>query len=198
MTPNPNPSPESVKLVASALCRAAGMDPEGGARTGYSWIDHEADARTLLAALSPQTLPAPGEVERYTEDSVRAMLRGTTKGETLRAWCKANDVNPTHAYEFADGKRNAPADLLGAMGLDRTIVVAHPSPTLATVAAANDEGVAEAIEAAAKVADDLCADMTAEADAEPGVITKLLHRASAQTAEKIAAAIRLLPQGGRK
>lgn len=65
-TPNPNPSPASVKLVASALCRAAGMDPEGGARTGYSLINHEADARALLAALSPQTLPAPGEVD-YAE-----------------------------------------------------------------------------------------------------------------------------------
>ena len=42
---------QQVKLVARALCRAAGADPEGAARSGYSWINHEADARALIASL---------------------------------------------------------------------------------------------------------------------------------------------------
>ncbi|WP_165895483.1 hypothetical protein [Sphingomonas sp. PP-CE-1A-559] len=132
-----------------------------------------------LAAL-PQTLPAPPlstEVKSaatgFHEQDVSLKVALPAPGEGMD-WSEAHDF--TEKY-----------------GLPASCV-----PSLATVAAANDEGVARALKAAAKVADDLCADMTAEADAEPGVITKLLHRASAQTAEKIASAIRLLSQGGGK
>ncbi|MBC3943343.1 hypothetical protein [Sphingomonas albertensis] len=174
MTPNPNPSPE-----ANTLLIRAGMHEDTNTATGS--VPYSVAVRAVSAALSPQTLPAPGEVERYTEDSVRAMLRGTTKGETLRAWCKANDVNPTHAYEFADGKRNAPADLLGAMGLDRTIVVAHPSPTPATVAAANDEGVALLLAQSEFLCDrldelDWCEDLDAVANGYSGHVGPALSR----------------------
>ncbi len=56
---------------------------------------------------------------------------------------------------------------------------------------------ADGVEDAAKVAENLCADMTVEANAETASLTSTLHRASAQTAGKIAAAIRLLSQGGK-
>lgn len=54
---------------------------------------------------------------------------------------------------------------------------------------------AQGVEDATKVAENLCADMTVEANAETASLTSTLHRASAQTASKIAAAIRLLSQG---
>lgn len=43
--------PKMIKLVASALCRAAGMDPDGGARSGYGWRNHETAAIDLLKQL---------------------------------------------------------------------------------------------------------------------------------------------------
>lgn len=48
----------AVKVIASALCRAAGMDPSGAARSGYSWINHADEAREVLAAIRALLTPS--------------------------------------------------------------------------------------------------------------------------------------------
>jgi len=174
-------------------------DPDGDRVYPWNYVNptHFADAFAIYSerldpddweALNDAESSADNAADRYTEDSVRAMLRGTIEGDTLRGWCKAHDVNPTHAYEFADGKRNAPVDLLAAMGLARTIVVAHPSPALATVAAANNEAFVRGVEAAAKVADDY----------EQHTGDPAFDAATDVAAVTIAERIRLLSKGGGK
>jgi len=104
-----------VRLVASALCRATGMDPNGGARTGYGWRDHEKDAIELLAALSlPITQRGEqGDQDGETLESIvawgdqtfgpctaeRAVGRGC---EELEEAAKEQPGTPEHAVEIAD------------------------------------------------------------------------------------------------
>jgi hypothetical protein len=128
---NPNPSPESVKLVASALCRAAGMDPEGGARAGYSWINHETEARALLAALS-QPPPPPSlstDVQSaatgFHEHDVSLKVAMPVVGEVERLRAALAEID----------RINGGADWNGTRTIARN--------ALATVAAGDDEGDGE-------------------------------------------------------
>lgn len=277
MTPNPNPSPEEVEDRCRFLqgeIRRCNKAIEDGKGESWWYQDRDRFQQELndlrAPKLSPQTLPAPGEVERQSFEALERFITDhegndeTSDGldvdrrvreavSALRsvvsaalAVCHSGDDDCTNgrvvtidpdAFDALNAALDRVGDegdddrLTGEEACDVAVPVAWCSPgqlanltdvdadggvylpirktkrgnfimplftTLATVAAADDEGVARALKAAAKVADDLCADMTAEADAEPGAITKLLHRASAQTAGKIAAAIRLLSQGGGK
>jgi hypothetical protein len=140
MTPNPNPSPELIEALKA-------WQPEGDDRVRPLLLA-EADRRDAVeynvtdanhviafllarldAALSPQTLPAPGEVEdpdhQYavvSADYRRPFLAGAYA--TLEAALRAQDGKPDrwHIYHRL----------------------------AATVAAANDEAFARGVEAAAK------------------------------------------------
>lgn len=136
-----------------------------------------------IAALSPQTLPAPGEV-----DDGKGLICEHDDGEYTIIW-------PTNEWlvAHADGKITVGISPR-AETQPRQITIADLR--LATVAAANDEGVAEAfsrgIEAAAKVA--------------AGSLRVVRRPKEHETADcawneavlSIAAAIRLLSQGGGK
>lgn len=118
MTPNPNPSPELFRKAASLVYRIEASGPIDDERTNIErWkADARALAPELRAALSPQTLPAPGEVATAVE-----LLEHYA--EFIREDVKADDLE-RHPY--------LPL-------IEQTIAA------LATVAAANDEVVARGI-----------------------------------------------------
>jgi hypothetical protein len=121
MTPNPNPSPELIEEARTAAFHAIhGPDadlfenPEG-----YAFSSGVADA--VLAALSPQTLPAPGEVD-YAE-AARVMYEACSNRFMRAEQCyPAIDALAAAGFFAPSVEPNAPS-----------------SPALATVAAANDE-----------------------------------------------------------
>lgn len=124
MTPNPNPSPE---LLPCPLCQSPAIS--GGTLDDGHYVscmrdkckcivgDFDTPSEAIAAwntrALSPQTLPAPGEVE------------GKVLARVLTSWGHAHDARAAlrGAYDETEAMRQIVA--------------------LATVAAANDEGVAE-------------------------------------------------------
>jgi len=124
MTPNPNPSPELRALVQSFLISLTG----GGRNAANTLsINHDELAKLVKdaeAALSQQTLPAPGE--------------DRTDAQLLRLIAKDHARLAPNAYHTAE----------------TLVQIADRIEALATVAAANDEGFVRGIEAAAKVADD--------------------------------------------
>lgn len=159
--------------------------------------DDDALAQSAVAAWNTralsQTLPAPGEVEAVAASASIALMylqTGFIECPQCGEEVPTKDLDATH--ELATVVQ--PAPITGA-------------PTLATVAAANDEGVAKAavdtseyrtdyqigkadgIEAAAKVADDL---------ALVGILTPGWLDGASSAQRQIAAAIRLLSQGGGK
>jgi hypothetical protein len=136
------------------------------------FTEHEADA--LIAALSPQTLPAPGEVERIRRAIWRFFSEQDEAAQSLSAFAFLGNRDDLLAQAIA----------------------------LATVAAANDEGEREegyargyrhAIDDAAKVAEDLTFGTEIS---EWLAMTK--KDVSARACDECAAAIRLLSQGGGK
>ncbi len=126
--------------------------------TAGTWADHT--AMHLRAALSPQTLPAPGEV--------------------------ANLRTRLVAAEHAASK------------WEQACQQSWDREALATVAAANDEGVAEQ---AAQFADGVAEGAQSLYDLaarDRDTVGTLIHGEAVRVAKHIAAAIRLLPQGGGK
>lgn len=78
MTPNPNPSPELLsrasEILAQAYERADLICPAADLRSGnkIDWVREKVALDAIVSALSPQTLPAPGEVElREALESIR-------------------------------------------------------------------------------------------------------------------------------
>lgn len=129
MTPNPNPSPE---LRPCPFCgdrmedRGYGAMHTDGARCILAGYAFEAHTAWNTRALSPQTLPAPGEVElreAYIAGFAQALYNlELTPNAFFDAWL---DFGRYYGLE----KEQFDPDVI------------HTS-TLATVAAANDEGVA--------------------------------------------------------
>jgi hypothetical protein len=79
---------DPLKIVASALCKAAGMDPEGGRRIGYGWRNHADDARELLAALGQTQAEAAARVGRL-EKALREI------------WLEASETIPPDGKDAA-------------------------------------------------------------------------------------------------
>ncbi|PTQ64472.1 hypothetical protein C8J45_103322 [Sphingomonas sp. PP-CE-3G-477] len=133
MTPNPNPSPELRVAALNDIARVVVKAIEAGSCADI-WSSEMLPALNRFAALSPQTLPAPGEVHEFA---------GMTAGEAIEA-TRGNDTlmrDLSFAYVAA---KNMPGI---ASVIDRA------REALATVAAANDEAFARGVEAAAKVAE---------------------------------------------
>lgn len=200
MTPNPNPSPELREAIAAAKIKARDV-------LGIAWHNLEEISRfeLVLAALSPQTLPAPGEVELPTEEQLGDWLvencgKGIPHGEARdRAGMLhglayvLRQIEGTNSYTVHIGQCNSATSAI-RMALNH-----FAREALATVAAANDEGVAEAIEAAAKVCDDLASTAASiQAAIELSGGEAPIKNAQREAAETLAAAIRLLSQGEGK
>lgn len=204
MTPNPNPSPRD--LLAQAYQDNGDLGAAGYIRSGH---DLTPDTQIALLAikdalaLSPQTLPAPGEVEALPVGYTNPALLARAKSNPLDTGCASVEL-----YRYPAGDYCLPL-----------FAAAPDHPALATVAAANDEGVASdtvafvqdwlmnadydptqfdkdfaaaidarvnaAYEAAAKVADDY----------EPFTGDPAYDAATDVAAVTIGAAIRLLSQG---
>ena len=172
MTPNPNPSPELLQR-ARKYVRLATMT---GNKTANP-LNHVSIMEDMLAALSPQTLPAPGEVElrKALEPFAKLAPYIGKKNGTVVAY---NDDRVT-----CEDFRNA-------------------ALALATVAAANDEGVYAQGRRDGYAAGRSHALDDAVAVAEGKKYGDIAHDAETSavddTCDEIAAAIRLLPQGGGK
>ncbi len=162
MTPNPNPSPELRVAALNDIARVVVKAIEAGSCADI-WSSEMLPALNRFAALSPQTLPAPGEVEQRARKvladtriaagslfggcpddvAVSAMLAFAIA--TQPAMSQGGEVtqkdrdaaglcDPANRVDYKEGKRD-----------DSIIVqtlVRHRLAALATVAAANDEGVA--------------------------------------------------------
>jgi len=183
MTPNPNPSPE-LRALADIFDhfkhskQAPGHDHDvpgiwdadnGPDKAGKpcDWCEKWERARAVLA--SPQALPAPGEVElreAYIAGFAQALYNlELTPNAFFDAWLEFGRYYGLEKEQF-----------------DPDVI--H-TPTLATVAAANDEGErADLIEAFTEFADKI--DRFGFVNALDGHATRLR------------AAIRLLSQGGGK
>ena len=134
----------------------------------YTIKSHPHYATLDVPALSPQTLPAPGEVERLRE--------ALTKAKQAARYVAVGD-----GYYDPYASHIEAVDAVVDAALSSS---ASPEKPLATVAAANDEAFARGVEAAAKVVD-------AMTDAEDDASAFLALDAAR-------AAIRLLSQGGGK
>jgi len=44
-----------VEVIARCICAQEGFEPDGGARTGYSWINYENRAKQIVRALMRNT-----------------------------------------------------------------------------------------------------------------------------------------------
>ncbi len=75
MTPNPNPSPELREAIARQIDPVA-FDEDGLATYRQARRDAAFRAADRVAALSPQTLPAPGEVEPDDADRANGIGQG--------------------------------------------------------------------------------------------------------------------------
>jgi hypothetical protein len=96
-----------------------------------------ADFFAILAAL-PQASDAGGDAKPGTTvspDEIRRILalrasecakRSGASG--LQIWCKANGVNRHHASEFLKDQRDAPNDVLAALGLERVTRILPRTP----------------------------------------------------------------------
>ena len=152
----------------------AGMETIGcrncGARGPHVETARHATAAWNTRALS-QALPAPGEVEANLE-AQRQAIEACARIADIHAEPTDTPEDFTQGYEMAARK------------IARSIRKLCPNESLATVAAANDEGVAEAfargVEAAAKVAE------------------RWMSPSAELTAPNLPAAIRILSQGERK
>lgn len=196
MTPNPNPSPdcdihETMRLVE--------YDMLNRRRDGDGFIGERKEVAAIItalrAALSPQTLPAPGEVERH--HLIERLIDIATKEDGVGMSYEAPTWRgPNGARLNLYGKRASAAYWLLSHG--KEIAALLQAPTLATVAAANDEGVAEQ---AAQFADGVAEGAQSLYDLaarDRDTVGTLIHGEAVRVAKHIAAAIRLLPQGGGK
>lgn len=202
MTPNPNPSPERERLkyypdyiddpdglerFRQAVLSNSGHDM---AAVNHNSLGRLIDTIERLrrerdAALSPQTLAAPGEVEHIAD-----------AGNMVEVECIRRAI---WGYVNAQPEDAAMLPLVQFLA-NRDVFLAEAIAP-ATVAAANDEAFTRGVEAAAKVAD---AEERA-ADAEmasydsyggPPLPARAAEAQRRGAARSIAAAIRLLPQGG--
>ncbi len=184
MTPNPNPSPEDEKLAEDAYS-------DGYEFFRNKWIGDHVEMNADLVrhfvprALSPQTLPAPGEVElRKALRNLEAAcddLAANRSSETYRNMVDCDRATP-YLLALDDARRDARAILNSS----------------ATVAAANDEGVAEQ---AAKFADGVAEGAQSLYDLaarDRDTVGTLIHGEAVRVAKHIASAIRLLSQGEGK
>ncbi len=164
---------------------------------GEHGVRHRTNTALLafLAAVVPGLPCKSGEGADHLRDVSKLV---PTDAQVREAMQTAWDDFCDDAQAYPGDMRREGRKLFFTAGVWADHTAMHLRHALATFAAANDEGVARAIEAAAKVAENLCADMTVEANEGADGLTSTLHRASAQTAGKIAAAIRLLSQGGGK
>ena len=117
---NPNPSPELRAIMRDML-------------------DGKAGARDAARAALSQTLPAPGEVERNLEaqrQAIEACANVVKRiGNEYRARVRATN-----------GEHNEDADAaIVSAKIERAVRALLPNVPLATVAAANDEGVARKV-----------------------------------------------------
>ena len=202
MTPNPNPSPE---LQPCPFCGA------GTATSKYHlsgvWVeksDHDepdyhvhcwscggrgnerGDREAAIAAwntraLSPQTLPAPGEVERVAAAIFEASRPGSNVDPRWSEWVAYAEAHPAHQPSVE------------LVRLQATAAV----EALATVAAANDEGVYAQGRCDGYAAGRSHAIDDAATIAENSISGSVLQQEVVLVA-RIAAAIRLLSQGGGK
>lgn len=239
MTPNSNPSPEcncarryDADQVEHQLACAAVSSPtpkcpacDGTKVVSQGGHDTGCDA----CYVSPQTLPAPGEVEEDTDtdalvkalvetegeqtvrdmaghigDQVHAVLTRSgmlmkTSGGAIAVGVMAAAQVLNDMLEFARRSLDDDAETARMAAAMRVLFEQNLAPTLATVAAANDEVFARGVEAAAKWHDEqeiYAAGRQATHELAGGDATdwddlRRTHIASA-------AAIRLLPQGGEK
>lgn len=199
MTPNPNPSPELREAVEKLTRPIIGMEN----RTSLEVRDILFDRiRSHFAALSPPptitetvtvALPAPGEVEANLE-AQRQAIEACARIADIHAEPTDTPGDFTKGYEVAAGK------------IARSIRKLCPNASLATVAAANDEGVARIIDPAVwdeaeqyRVRAD---EWFAKGRTTPGdcLTDGYREKADAMQAPLLAkaAAIRLLSQGGGK
>jgi len=218
MTPNPNPSPEGVcgvckgtrrVTMAPSTTQLGGESPCFNCDKDSIWFS-TATTMTAFAsgnvdnALSPQTLPAPGEVELVEaiwkqacvgrEGYCSSDLQQAAKwaiGEAFRlATLAAQSAKLPANYQWSEDNRSK-----FNFGRDTAVeAIAALSPTLATVAAANDERVAEAIEALEAIA------ASAEVRIQDGrdMGARIWRLALEDIVRDACAAIRLLSQGGGK
>lgn len=204
MTPNPNPSP-ACELLPCPFCGGTDGDlvetftratedlmiwavecERCGAERASDASEYEARTFWNTRTLSPQTLPAPGEVERPLDRNDLYRFMDTLKLSEKREVASAIGFDPSYVPGERDFDRWKRMWLWAAENDKKPALAAAirsllPTEALATVAAANDEGVALDWRAIAKLA------------GEHGV------RYRTNTAfEKFLAAIRLLSQGGGK
>ncbi len=199
MTPNPNPSPE---LMACPFCGSAEVYPQNGdawrrdTGTPFQFIwcircntkgaEHPTEAEAITAwntrAALSQTLPAPGEVEHIAD-----------AGNMVEVECIRRAI---WGYVNAQPEDAAMLPLVQFLA-NRDVFLAE-AIALATVAAANDEGVAEH---AAQFADGVAEgaqSLYALAARDRDTVGTLIHGEAVRVAKHIASAIRLLPQGAGK
>ena len=173
-TPNPNPSPELIERLQTRLTAYL----SGDRRDDRNWplVIDAGDLAAIVAALSPQM----GAKQYNHEDRVTALAI------TLSAI--AAEAKEEHGEwtwrEIATAAMN--------------ILWCRPGQSLTTVAAANDEGVAEQ---AAQFADGVAEGAQSLYDLaarDRDTVGTLIHGEAIRVAKHIAAAIRLLSQGGGK
>lgn len=155
------------------------------------FAEHEADA--LIAALSPQTLPAPGEVERPLDRNDLYRFMDTLKLSEKREVASAIGFDPAYVPGERDFDRWKRMWLWAAENDKKpalAVAIRSSLPTLATVAAANDEGVAVALDRQVRIAAWNAAKKSGASDA--------LGYAVVESVVAEFAAIRLLSQGGGK
>lgn len=198
MTPNPNPSPEGNDHARGPIWREVQSIQTQAGREDWPVDRYRA---VLLATLSPQTLPAPGEVVEAPENGEpdpewRAIRRaidqfvGRVPVISKHRAIHNTTLAETVARLDAAGDREA-ADtivwLCWFRALDRErerFLLADAAEKSATVA----EAYARGVEAAAKVADEY----------EQHTGDPAFDAATDVAAVTIAERIRLLPQGGGK
>ncbi|TCQ04074.1 hypothetical protein [Sphingomonas sp. PP-CC-3A-396] len=187
MTPNPNPSPE-LQAVEAARVRVRDSQISAGGDNVEVNFRALMDLFGAITALSPQTLPAPGEVERsFRNESLDQAVRRLTKeaiADSLAVITKSFD----DLFADRDEWRTQHEALLEVRQQDLA--------SLATVAAANDEAFARGVEASAKVLDARVSRIKSLYADEIGMSD--MRVACEMEAEAGAAAIRLLSQGGGK
>lgn len=192
MTPNLNPSPER-EALAVEISRIAGC--QVGSNRTKRLVDFII-ARD--AALSPQSLPAPGEVEARARNLYLLQGDNARMAEALRQ-CREQFAFYACEHYAAGKSEKGDTNTRFADISNKALTAVKP----ATVAASNDEAFTRGVEAAAKVAD---AEERA-ADAEmasydsyggPPLPARAAEAQRRGAARSIAAAIRLLSQGGGK
>lgn len=170
MTPTPNPSPELRALVQAFL-----ISLTGGGRNAVNTLSINHDGLAKLVKDAERSLSQTPPAPPLSTDVQSAATGFHEQDVSLKVTLPApGEVKLREAYRvgFNDG---ADEDFNPDGFIART-----KAASLATVAAANDEGVAEAYEAAAQIADAY----------SRGPHAQRWH------GENIAAAIRLLSQGG--